>query len=340
MDNNQQSNQNSGTRPPTAGPIQQPSQPQGPRQRYSIQRKPDGSIVISINVPPVDVEKTRRVVMDELVKNVEVQGFRKGAAPRHLAEQKLNKQTVQEEVVRKTISDEYVAAVKQLNLKPIINPRVHIEPFDEGTLLSFTAETCEEPKVILGNYKDAVKRSSTPAQAPRPAAPQVQNTGSLQQGQATSLKGAQTPNQTQNQPQKPQEAQNRKLDQVLNTILNVTQIQIPKILVESEADRLLSQLLDELKRLGVSLDQYLASRQKNAEQLRAEYEERSLQDLKLEFVLRKIADDEKITVDQADVQKALAQIKDENERKQISQNPYLVGAIIRQQKTLDFLSKL
>lgn len=169
-------------------------------------------------------------------------------------------------------------------------------------------------------------QTPTPAAGPNP----------LQAGQATSLKG----NQGQNQPQNPQEAQNRKLDQILNEILNVVQIQVPKILVEQEADRLLSQLLDELKRLGVSLDQYLASRQKTAETLRSEYETRALQDLKLEFILRKIADDEKITVDQPDIQKALAQIKDPKEREQISKNPYLVGAIIRQQKTLDFLAKL
>lgn len=303
MDNNQQNN----------------NQTNRSQQRYSLQRKPDGSIVVTINIPSVDVEKTRRLITDELVKNVEVQGFRKGAAPRHLAEQKLNKQQVQEEVVRKTLSDEYTAAVKQLKIRPIINPRVHIEPFEEGTGLSFTAETCEEPQVVLGNYKDEAKKiKSTPV-------------GPMQQGQAANV------NQT-NQPA--DQLDNRRLDQILNAILSVSKIQIPKILRESEADRLLSQLLDELKRLGVSLDQYLASRQKTAESLRSEYEIRAEQDLKLEFILRKIADTENIKVEEPDVKKAMEQIKNPEERQQIMKNPYMVAAIIRQQKTLDFLSKL
>src|SRR3989344_4173918 len=310
---------------------QTPNRPQN--QRFSQQRKPDGTIEVKIVVPASVVEAARKAAVDELIKNVEVAGFRKGAAPRNVAEQKLNKEQVKQEVLRKLVSDEYVAAVKALNLKPIINPRVHIEAFEEGTNLEFSAETCEEPKVDLRNYKEAVKRlQPAPSQAPTQPA---QNTGSLQQGQAASLRGAQ-PSQPQPQPN-PRDAQNLKLDQILNAILNIAQIQIPKILVEQEADRLLSQLLDELKRLGVSLDQYLASRQKTTESLRAEYEDRAQKDLKLEFILRRIADDEKITVEQADIQKALAQIKDENERKQLSQNPYLVGAIIRQQKTLDFL---
>jgi hypothetical protein len=60
----------------------------------------------------------------------------------------------------------------------------------------------------------------------------------------------------------------------------------------------------------------------------------------LEFILRKVADDEKITVEKEDLEKALAAITDEKERAQIAQNPYVVASIIRQQKTLDFLSKL
>ncbi len=336
MDNNQQPTQPSGgAGSRSAG---QPIQPNRPTQRYSHTKKPDGTIEVKIIVPAGDVERIRRTVIDELLKEVEVQGFRKGTAPRNLAEQKLNPEQIKQEVLKKTISDEYIASVKALDLRPIINPRVHVEAFVEGTNLEFSAETCEEPRVELRNYKDEVKKIK-PMGVPttNPQSQNAQNTGSLQAGQAASLKSNQntapsTPNA--------QEAQNLKLDQILNVVLNVAQIQIPKILVEQEADRLLSQLLDELKRLGVSLDQYLASRQKTAEQLRGEYETRALQDLKLEFILRKISDEEKITVDQPDIDKALAQIKDPNEREQISKNPYLVGAIIRQQKTLDFLSKI
>jgi trigger factor len=111
-------------------------------------------------------------------------------------------------------------------------------------------------------------------------------------------------------------------------------------LIEQEANRLLSQLLDEIKRLGVSLDQYLASRGNTDKELRMEYEERAEKDLKLEFLLRRIADEEKITVEQQDIDKAVSEIKDEKQRKEVSSNPYLVAAIIRQQKTLDFLSKI
>ncbi len=296
------------------------------KQRYSSEKRADGTIAIKIVVPASEIEQVRKKIIDELVKNVEIQGFRKGAAPRNLAEQKLNLQTVREEVLKKILTDEYVAAVKQLDIKPIINPRIHVGEFAEGTDLEFTAETAEEPKIDLKNYKEEARKLK-----PTPKIILPHSTSSGQAGQP----------ETEDEPSNPSTSSGQgKLDEILNTILNVVEIQIPKILIDQETDRLLSQLLDELKKLGVSLDQYLASRSKTAEQLRGEYNERAEKDLKLEFVLRKIADEEKITVEQKDIDQALAAIKDEKERTQVAQNPYLVAAIIRQQKTLDYLTKI
>ncbi|OGH18911.1 MAG: hypothetical protein A2868_00485 [Candidatus Levybacteria bacterium RIFCSPHIGHO2_01_FULL_40_15b] len=290
---------------------------QKPTQRYSIDKKPDGTITIKFVVPTADIEKIREQIVNELVKQVEIQGFRKGAAPRNLAEQKLNRETVREEVLKKVLTDEYVAAVKESNINPIVNPKIHVEQFAEGTDLAFEAETCETPEIDLKNYKDEVRKIKP---APKIVIP----------GQAASAQGS----------GEPKEEANKKLDEILAAILRVTQIQIPKILIDQETNRLLSQLLDEIKRLGVSLDQYLSSRGKSEADLRKEYEERAEKDLKLEFLLRKIADEEKIIVEQKEIDEAIGAIKDEKQRKDIAQNPYLVASIIRQQKTLSYLTKI
>lgn len=279
-------------------------------ERYSLETKPDGTITIKIIVPASDIEKIHKKIVDNLVKNVEIQGFRKGAAPRKLAEQKLSGETIREEVLKQVLTTEYVAAVKKFNINPVVNPRIHIEQFAEGTDISFTAETCELPKIDLKNYKDEVRKIKP---APKIIVPGKEES---------------------------REEPSKKLDEILAAILNVAKIQIPKILVDQETNRLLSQLLDEIKRLGVSLDQYLASRGKTEADLRREYEERAERDLKLEFLLRRIADEEKITVEQKDIDTALASIKDGKQKQELTQSPYLVAAIIRQQKTLDYLTTL
>lgn len=291
---------------------------QKPAQRYSVDKKPDGTIVIKAQIPVKDVERVREEIVNELVKSIELPGFRKGAAPRKLAEEKLNSEAVREEILKKVLTDGYVAAIKASNINPIVNPRIHIEQFAEGTDLVFEAETCETPSVNLKNYKDEVRKIKP---APKIIVPHSTSSGQAGKDEAKEEPG-------------------KKLDEILAAILNVSEIRIPRVLIDQETNRLLSQLLDEIKRLGVSLDQYLTSRAKTEADLRKEYEERAEKDLKLEFLLRKIADEEKITVEQKEIDDALAAIKDEKQKKDIAQNPYLVASIIRQQKTLNYLTTL
>jgi trigger factor len=114
-------------------------------------------------------------------------------------------------------------------------------------------------------------------------------------------------------------------------------VKIPNIIIEQEVDRLLSQTLDEVKRLGLTLDQYLASTGRNIDALRAEYQKKAETDIKLEFVLQKIAETEGIKVEDKEIDEAIAQAKTDAERQNLQNNRYLLAGIIRQQKTLSRL---
>lgn len=272
----------------------------------NIERLPDTTIKLTITVPWKEVSEARENVVLELVKNVSVPGFRKGSAPRHLAEEKLDKQKVDEETLKKVLPVSYIEAVKRHNLKPIVNPKIHVEAFALGTDLKFMAETYEEPEVKLNNYKEQIRKVTAASKILVPG----------------------------KEPQKP------KIDDIAEVLLKYSDIKISKLLSESEVNRLLAQLIDELKTLGMSLEQYLTSKGKTGEQLRSDYELKAINDLKLEFVLRKIADEEKISVDQKDIDEVLAKIQDEKQKAELTKNTYLLSSIIRQQKTLDFLTKL
>lgn len=269
-------------------------------------RSDDGTITLDITVPWKTIEEARSKVVDKLVKDITVPGFRKGMAPRNVAEPHLKKELIQEDVLKDVLGKAYNEAVTQEKLTPIITPRVHVETFEDGTDLVFKAELCEAPTIILGDYKKDVALVTAKSKIIVPG----------------------------------KEPEKANVDEILNALVKTATVTIPKVLYEQEANRLLAQTLDELKSLGLSLEQYLASRGKTAEELRAEYEEKAKKDLTLEFVLRKIADDEKITVEPKDIEEVMKDIQDENQKKQLMGNPYFLASIIRQQKTLDYLTKL
>ena len=273
-----------------------------------VVRDENGNITLNITVPSKKVEDARKKVVDHLVTHVQVPGFRKGKAPRAKAEAQLSKDKIKEETLKMVLPDAYSEAVKEAGINPIINPQIHIEVFDEGTDLKVKAITAEAPEIKLGDYKKAVKDVTAKTKIIKPG--------------------------EEGKEQKPN------MGEIIEAAMKTTDIKIPLVLVDQEVTRLLSQLIDELKSIGLTLDQYLASRNLDGEKIREEYRKKAEHDLKLEFMLRKIGDVEKITVNEKDIEDALSSIQDETQRQQVMQNPYLVANIIRQQKTLDHLASL
>lgn len=286
----------------------------------AIQKQEDGTIILTITVPSSTVKKTWDEVVDEVVKTTELPGFRIGKAPRHLVEEKLDKAKVREEVLKKLLPKYYIDAVQEHNLKPIMNPKIHVQKIDDQSNDSktepkdwqFTAITCEMPEVKLNNYKQNIQKITVKSKIIVPGKP-----FDTAQGK-----------------------QEVKFDEIVKALIESVETKIPQILIDQEIDRLLSQTLDDIKRLGLTLDQYLSSTGKTPETLRDSYRQKVVSDLTLEFSLQKIATDEKISIEEKEIEEAIQKAKDEKERKHLENNRYLLANVLRQQKTLDFLKNL
>lgn len=280
----------------------------------AIQKQEDGTIILTITIPAALVKTTRDALLAEAVKNADMPGFRKGKAPKKLVEENLNAEKIKEETLRKLLPDAYIEAVKTHKIKPIINPQIHVQKLEDDKDWQYTATTCEMPEVDLGDYKKSIGAVTVKSKIVIP--------GKEPFGPAQG---------------KEQEA---KLDDIVKALLETVKVNIPKVLIDSETERLLAQTLDEIKRLGLTLDQYLGSTGRTAEALKAEYEQKAVADMKFEFALQKISETEKITVEEKEIDEAIQKAKDEAERKHLEGNRYMLASILRQQKTLDFLKNL
>ncbi len=272
----------------------------------TIKKEADGSIILTVTIPSEKVTTAREEVIESAVKNTTLPGFRQGKAPRAMVEKSLDGEKVREEILKKVLPQAYMEAVKEHKLNPIINPKIHVDSLDEGKDWQFSATTCEVPEIKLNNYKEAIQKITAKSKIVIPG----------------------------KKPQQPN------FDDIMATLMSSVSATIPGVLTEGEVDRLLSQLLNEIKSLGLSLDQYLASTGKTVDVLREEYRKKAENDIKVEFALQKIAEEEKITIEPKEIDEALEKAKDDQERKQLQDNVYLLANILRQQKTLDFLKNL
>lgn len=275
----------------------------------SLHKDEDGTIKLTITIPLDLVKKTRIEVVDDFSKHAELPGFRKGKAPKKLVEEHLSEEKINEEILKKLIPQTYLEAVKEHTLKPITSPKIHVTKLDDNPPVGgwqFDAILCEAPKVELNSYKENVKKITAKSKIVLPG----------------------------KEPAPP------KFEDIVKTVLESVSVTVPKVLLDSEADRLLAQLLDEIKKLGLTLDQYLASTNRTAQDLRNEYVSKAQSDIKFEFALSQIAEEEHISVDEKEIEEAIRKATSEQEKKHLKQNRYLLASILRQQKTLDFLKNL
>ena len=124
----------------------------------------------------------------------------------------------------------------------------------------------------------------------------------------------------------------QKLGLVFDALLKTAKISVSPILVNQEKNQALSRLLDQVNRLGLTIDQYLASKQLTSQQLQEEYAATATTNLKLEFVLQAIAQDFKIKPKSTDI--------DQLATKSPKTPKAYIAAILTKRLTIDALLKL
>lgn len=239
---------------------------------HTLAKSEDGSIQITFSIPFSIVSETRDLVVNELGKELEIPGFRKGKAPKDMVLSKIPQNTLFEKILLKVIPEALSKVLNKEKIKPAIYPKLELVRANENEDWQVRAETCELPEISLGDYKKEIK-------------------GHYKAKSIWTPKAAVGKDEEKEQ-------------ELIKILLSYANFSIPKLLIEEEVNHRLSNLLARIEKLGLSLESYLTSIGKTAESLREEYKSQSQDALKLELILTKIAQLENIKVTEADIEKA------------------------------------
>lgn len=268
---------------------------------------PQKTFELKFSLPWDQVKKTYDEVLKQLTKSADIKGFRKGKAPQELIEKQADKGKVYGEVINQLLPLSYAAAVKKHNLKPAVAPKITITSAEEGKAWTFSAKSCELPEVKLGNYEGTVRSALVKSQL-----------------------------------EKKELTQTQKLDRIARALIQEIKLELPEMLIESERDRLLSRLLDQIQKLGLTIEQYAQSNQKTVEQIRTETAQTAANTLKMELILQAVADERNIKVQDKEVDKMIDQAGDEKLKKQLntpSERAY-IATVLRKKQAIDLLTSL
>jgi len=119
--------------------------------KIKTQEHEDGQAVLHIEVEPPELEKSMDEAYRELSKKARIPGFRKGKIPRHILENYLGKEGLQQEALEKLIPQLCDQALEEQELEVIAQPQAEIMELEPAVV--FKATFPLRPKIELGDYR-------------------------------------------------------------------------------------------------------------------------------------------------------------------------------------------
>lgn len=243
-----------------------------------IAREENGNIQITLNIPFKDVLEAKKKALEEIAKDIEIPGFRKGNAPVDQVEKHVSEAKILEKALGQILPKAFSDQVEKAKIKPVVYPKFELIKAKENEDWQVRAITCELPEVDLKDYKKIIQNEA----------------------KAKSIWTPKDGDPKDNSEQK-EITSEEKEQRVIKILLDNIKINIPKILVDEEVNNRLAQLLERIEKLGLNLESYLVSVGKNPESLRKEYEAQAQTSIALDLILQKISVQEKIEVNENEI---------------------------------------
>ena len=108
---------------------------------------------LTIEVSAEEFEKACEKAYQKNKNKMNIQGFRKGKAPRNVIEKMYGAGVFFEDAANELIPDAYEAAAKESGLEIVSRPEIDVVQIGKGQSFIFTAEVAVKPEVELGEYK-------------------------------------------------------------------------------------------------------------------------------------------------------------------------------------------
>jgi len=283
---------------------------------HTLKKQPKSTIEVLVKLTWNEIQLAYKTSFELLHAEFEMEGFRKGKVPRELAEKNIAKDSVYSHLIRELMPKIYEDIVKKENLKPILSPKIELVKAKENEDWELKVTLAEKPVVKLRDYKKQVQEAKKTLKADDIWVPGKEQTA-------------------------PDKSADQKKEKVLNVsleaVLKECECELPPLLIEEELDRRLSQMVDDVQKIGLTMDKYLQTRNLTMEKVKERLTREITDMYKLEFILQAIADEEKLEVKQEDLNALFSNIKEEKDRKAAEANAYFYASVLRKQKALDFI---
>ncbi|MBA7627432.1 Trigger factor [subsurface metagenome] len=285
--------------------------------KTTIQNLPNSQTELKIEVPTEEFKGFIEKAVLDLGKDIEVEGFRKGKAPKEVIEKKVGQEKILQAAAQDCIKENYIKAIKEQKLEPLGQPEIEILKIALGNSFEFKAKISILSEIKLSDYKkiaSQVKKREV----------------KVTDEEITKLKQ-----------EKERIEKERLRSEILEKIAEKSQIDIPQILIENEQKRMLENIKQQVPQmLQVPFEEYLKKIQKTEKDLLDSFLEEAKKRVKNSLVLREIERKEDIKVSEKELEAEIQKVSQINPALDKNQLKEYSESVLKNEKILQLLENL
>ena len=134
--------------------------------KITLEKEKENVVKLDITIPAKDATEAYNKAVQKISQYVNIDGFRKGKAPRAVVERHVGTERIKQEAIESLMPKAINQAVVDNNLDIIAQPYITNYNFNIGEDLTVTAKAELRPEVTLGQYKDlTLEVKDTPIEA-------------------------------------------------------------------------------------------------------------------------------------------------------------------------------
>lgn len=122
----------------------------------SFENKATNRGVITFTISQDKIKPALDKAFNKIKKDLNAPGFRKGHMPRPVFNQKFGEEVLYEDALNIVLPEAYEAAVTELGLDVVAQPKIDVVAMEKGKEWTLSAEVVTKPEVKLGDYKNLV----------------------------------------------------------------------------------------------------------------------------------------------------------------------------------------
>ena len=283
--------------------------------------------VLTLVVDKKTAAEAYKKTLSKLSKDLKTSGFRKGKVPADVAEKMLGEDRIIQDALEICVPDAYRQLLEKEKKQPLTYPEFNPVSLKKGEDWTLEVHIAEKPEINTKGYKDVAKKALKKAEDELKVQ-EKELAKHVKEAEKAGEKHAHAHEITD------QQRREHKLQVIYKDLIEHIKPEIPELLVKEETRYDLENLSYRLKQMNVQFEDFLKHRNMSFEQLSTELAAGALGRLQATFIISALAEEQKITIEQKDVDAVIEQTADKKLQEQQKADPryqsMLVETLLRQ----------